>query len=91
MARNLTYSQTSGQVFTEVTIAAKSKCTPWWNNRSGKPHNPFTYRRNGMGTSSLYDAALRVCTYNAEWMTPEALVCAGWPYAERIYRHLKNR
>ena len=90
MARQLTYSETSGQVFTEVTVAA-TKRIPWWNNRSGKPENPFTYRRSGFGASSLYDAALRVCAFNAEWITPEALVCAEWPYAERIHKRLKER
>jgi hypothetical protein len=92
MLRNLSYDQSSGQVFTEVTVAAKSKESLWWNNRKGKLQNPSTFRRRHLlGTSSLYDAALRVCTFNAEWITPEALMCANWPYAERIYKYLKTR
>ncbi|KAF2685579.1 hypothetical protein K458DRAFT_14376 [Lentithecium fluviatile CBS 122367] len=90
MAQEMTYSHQSGQVYTEVTFSAKPK-RPWWNKSRGRPEDPKKHRKLGTGTSSLYDAALRVCTYKAEWLTPEALISAEWPHAERIYKRLKER
>lgn len=91
MARFLSYDEDSGQVYTETTFDAQSMVSTWTTFAKGKAENPRTYRNTQTGSATLYETALRVCSWNATLLTPEALQCAGWPYAQRIYKRLRQQ
>jgi hypothetical protein len=83
------YDETSGQVYTETTSAQVGSMIPTWMSEARGRSKRFRTTRRDM--SSLQDMALRACVQHSEWFLPETLRWAGWHYAGRLYRCLKER
>ena len=81
----------NGQIYTETTASGTRSMVPTWMRHStGRSVNPARFRNSDKGADSLQEMALRACCWNKHMFMPEALEYAGWFYAEKIYRRLKE-
>ncbi|KAF1956526.1 hypothetical protein CC80DRAFT_59669 [Byssothecium circinans] len=92
MAGYLQYDERNGQVYVETSVPVRSMVSSWLKKSTGRKEDPAKHRNRGVtGASSLYETALRSCAWHIDLFEPEALVCAEWSYAEKIYQHLKSK
>lgn len=81
----------NGQIYTETTVISRRSMIPTWMRHStGRSVDPARFKNSGQGADSLQEMALRACCWNKHLFMPEALEYAGWFYAEKIYRRLKE-
>ena len=81
----------NGQIYTETTASGTRSMVPTWMRHStGRSVDPAKFKNGGKGAGSLQEMALRACCWNKHLFMPEALECAGWHYAEKVYRRLKE-
>ena len=85
------FDETTGQVYREEISARVTSMVPTWMYQArNKSVDPSMYRHCRNGASSLQEMALRSCAWNAHLFMPETLQYAGWHYANKVYKHLKD-
>ncbi|KAF2737995.1 hypothetical protein EJ04DRAFT_550254 [Polyplosphaeria fusca] len=86
------FMEGNGQVYEETTVPVQSMLGSW--TRQSRAGNLGTRRRrrhrNGLGSSSLRDIAMRACVQNIDIIPAETLRYYGWHYGNMLRVALEN-